>query len=53
MQLCIDEHIQKRWNIIKDNPDKPWSWCSLSMNPNITWDIITNNPDKNHGVGII
>ena len=29
-----------------DNPDKPWNWKSISMNPNITMDIIRDNPDK-------
>ena len=29
-----------------ENPDIPWSWYSISQNPNITWDIIRDNPDK-------
>ena len=38
---------QKHWfQYILDNPDKPWDYTMLSMNPNITWDIIENNPNK-------
>jgi hypothetical protein len=33
-------------DIVKKNPDKPWEWYCISMNPNITWDIIRDNPDK-------
>ena len=29
--------------IIKANPDKPWNWRFISMNPNITWDMILDN----------
>ena len=32
--------------LIKNNPDKPWNWCGLSMNPNVTTEYVTNNPDK-------
>ena len=32
--------------MIKNNPDKPWKWSSMSKNPNITWEIIRDNPDK-------
>ena len=31
---------------IMANPDKPWSWYSISGNPNITFDMVVNNPDK-------
>ncbi len=34
-------------DIIQKNPDKPWKWCWVSQNPNITWEIINNNLDKN------
>ena len=27
-------------------PDKPWNWCELSTNSNITWEIVQENPDK-------
>ena len=42
------KHIMsiKFFNFIIDNPDKPWSWNSISHNPNITMDIIKDNPDK-------
>ena len=31
---------------ILDNPDKPWNWCNISSNPNITMDFIKDNPNK-------
>ncbi len=34
------------WDLICDNPKKPWSWYGISQNPNITCDIVRNNPDK-------
>ncbi len=34
------------WDLLCDNPNKPWEWHWISQNPNITWDIIQNNPDK-------
>ena len=34
------------WDIVKENPDKPWSWYWLSSNPNITMDIIKEKQDK-------
>ena len=34
------------WDIIQQNPDKPWNWFYISYNPNITWEIIQQNPDK-------
>jgi hypothetical protein len=33
-------------DIVKDNPDKPWDWFGLSMNPSMTWDIVVSNPNK-------
>ena len=27
-------------------PDKPWDWCGLSENPNITWTVVESNPHK-------
>ena len=29
-----------------DNPDNPWNWSYISVNPNITWEIIRDNPNK-------
>ena len=34
------------WDIVQNNPDKPWDYRWLSNNPNITWDIVEANPDK-------
>jgi len=33
-------------DIIQANPDKPWDWCMVSYNPNLTMEIINTNPDK-------
>jgi hypothetical protein len=32
--------------IIKENPDKPWNWHGISMNPNLTMEFIKENSDK-------
>ena len=32
-------------NDVVKNPDIPWDYKYLSMNPNITWKIITSYPD--------
>ena len=31
---------------MQQNPDEPWDWDGLSMNPNITFEIVTQNLDK-------
>jgi hypothetical protein len=31
---------------VEANPDKPWDYHSLSLNPNITWDIVETNQEK-------
>jgi hypothetical protein len=31
------------WEIIKNNPDKNWTYTLLCQNPNLTWEIIQNN----------
>jgi hypothetical protein len=31
---------------VEANPDKPWDWYALSINPNITMEIVEANPDK-------
>jgi hypothetical protein len=41
----LSNHRNIIWDVIKNNPDKPWSHLLLSRNPNITWDIVENNPD--------
>ena len=51
MQQFNDDIINNRWRkewfrFIKENPDKPWFFGWLSLNPNITWDIVKDNPDK-------
>jgi hypothetical protein len=35
---------QADWQIVKDNPDIPWSMFNLSANPRITLSEIINNP---------
>ena len=37
---------KKLIKFIEENPDKRWSWYSISRNPNITMEIIEANPDK-------
>ena len=34
------------WEIVNENPDKPWKWDWLSENPNITWETVKDNPDE-------
>ena len=34
------------FQFVLDNPTKPWDWCGLSSNPNITWQIVKENPTK-------
>jgi len=34
------------WDIVCENPDKPWDWLRLSENPSITWEIIQANLDR-------
>jgi hypothetical protein len=34
------------FDIVINNPDKPWNWWHLSNNPNITFDIVNSHPDK-------
>ena len=44
--IGISRNINITWDIIQNNPNKPWNWLGISINPNITWDIIINNPWK-------
>jgi len=32
------------------NPDKPWNWDKMSINPQLTWDDYIQNKDKNWNV---
>ena len=43
---AISENPNITWNIIQNNPDKPWNWNYISINPNITLEIIQQNPNK-------
>ena len=47
----LSKYIKKQqseafWRFIQSNPDKPWKWNCISLNPNITYEIIQANPDK-------
>ena len=54
--IITNEYFKKIWNthnkinhleiLLKLNPNKPWDWDELSLNPNITWEIIQQNKDK-------
>jgi hypothetical protein len=43
---CISKHPNVTWEIIQNNPDKPWQWQNISLNPNITWEIVQAHPEK-------
>ncbi len=32
--------------IIEKYPEKPWEWCYISRNPNITMEFINKHPEK-------
>ena len=34
------------WDMVQNNPDKPWSLERLRLNPNRTWDIVSDNHDS-------
>lgn len=36
-------------NVIEENPDEPWDWRALSLNPNLTMEFIEKNHDKPWG----
>ena len=40
--VYISKNPNLTWEIIQQNPDKPWDWSMVSSNPNITWEIISN-----------
>ena len=42
----ISQNPNITWEIVQNNPDKPWKYSMLSQNPNITWKIVRNNSDK-------
>ena len=42
----LDEWSEEWFQFIKENPDKPWDYYSLSDNQNITWKIVQDNPDN-------
>ncbi len=46
MVIYISYNPNITWEIIQENPDKPWNYFELSKNSNITWDIIQANLDK-------
>src|SRR5690606_1940532 len=41
----LSENPNITFDIVKNNPDKPWYWRFLSANPNITFEDVKNNPD--------
>jgi hypothetical protein len=46
MATFDDVPVVAWFDYIKQTPDKPWNYDSLSQNPNITWDAVAANPDK-------
>ncbi len=41
----ISGHPNITLDIIKENPDYPWYWRSVTTNPNITWEMIQDHPE--------
>ena len=39
-------HYNPLFVLLEKYPLKPWNWCLLSGNPNITWEIIVKNLEK-------
>ena len=37
------------FNFVLKNPDKPWEYCQLSRNPNVTWETVQSHPEKPRG----
>jgi hypothetical protein len=50
---CIYLNPNTTWDVIKDNPDKPWDYSVLSKNTNITFDIVRDNPDKSWDYSVL
>ena len=32
---CLSSKPNVNWEIIRDNPNKPWNWDQVSLNPNV------------------
>lgn len=41
--LTMNKNIT--WDIIQENPTRPWKLQQFSNNENVNWDIVINNPD--------
>jgi hypothetical protein len=40
-----EQHSIITYDIIKANPDKPWSWRFFSLNTNVTWEFVESHPE--------
>ena len=40
----VSRKSEYTFDIVKDNPNLPWNWNGLCLNPNITSDIVKANP---------
>ena len=47
------KYCNQLWTLITRYPKKPWNWCSISSNPNITTEIIEKYPDREWNWGSI
>lgn len=43
-QSSSDNLLDITWEIVQDNPDKPWDYDCLSGNSNVTWKMISQSP---------
>ena len=43
----MSENPNITWEIVKNNPTKPWSYTKLINNPNITWEIVNEQNKLN------
>jgi len=43
--MVLSENPNITFDIVKNNPQIPWSYIHLSGNPNITFDIVRENPE--------
>src|SRR5579872_753120 len=44
--VCRSKRINSLVQLFETFSDRPWNWCWLSMNPNITFDLVLKHPDK-------
>jgi hypothetical protein len=53
LRFCIFLNPNTTWDIVINNPNKPWDYSELSMNQNITWDIVKASQDKSWNYSLL